>query len=986
MSSELDGPLDKCLEHHTFHQHCASGIPWRMLCKTYHKNKTDQVELDKSCTHFTEKGQLPQDRKCPTAVVQSENAGALIYKKYSVMSRAILEQELAAAGVVVSEKNIELSTRGIPTAKLPSPGTAVTAKYWIFPRTADKSLPVLKLVSETGCGKALSHLSPDENAYASHGNDAYKQLTETHKVALEFNEGALINYDTFKAVISGQDTTPSGGKLEQARPARKGSPASAPSGRKRWPAASLSPPPTTNAASYNASTTQADASLTAESLVESDMGSGKLPKTVIIADEEDDPSDNETAAGLRVLRHNRIRCDLWQTAVFGSDGNDRYQCERAGVTQRGRKNVDVANKLDEWAETYRKVGRLSAQFVMDSTPAEREAALDILRAEYGEIPTEVFHRLVAKTAAEQRDQASHGDYSKMLTCAFPWVLNSDDSPFNTADPKSAATLNSIQDKMAIYKSIVLTDTLKGMLLDKGGSIEYACKLCENINSKCLAIMNQRDFKPPAEEMDAISDVAASARLVMCVRKPSLLSDSIFLDALSEGKEFSSAQAPGRTCVSSVAYWITLSPELKTNFSSAVSRMDAYTETAKRLEISNEEISDHAISIDSAFTIDDVADLSKAVCRGLKAISYSHGAQVGCVAEALSAIMPDIISNLFDACAALLKKGSHPPQQVMPHISSVINEATVVIPLSAKISELEIQLGAMVRNNDMHSRRHEWLSANQAVTANCSEHELGLLDAAITKFQGANFYDDEELCGAALAALNTFLKRCVEDFPQPFPRDDVVGFMNSLQQFISKDPANDASCLGRGKLATFLVECLECSTHLEAASKVKAPESLSDPAHFLMQTACLQAQHGMDMVNARMDGTECMAVDPQLHTLIQKKLMCSVRSMLDKGKDHLQNRRAMLEITATESLDAATAVLTPLMGGLGDNKSYKDTIPSGKTWSKYKAHIEATLGASEIAANLDDHIKATDKVRLSHKSIEGCKTGDWKPSGRGHGDL
>ena len=53
-----------------------------------------------------------------------------------------------------------------------------------------------------------------------------------------------------------------------------------------------------------------------------------------------------------------------------------------------------------------------------------------------------------------------------------------------------------------------------------------------------------------------------------------------------------------------------------------------------------------------------------------------------------------------------------------------------------------------------------------------------------------------------------------------------------------------------------------------------------------------------------------------------------------------------------------------MGGLGGDKSYRDNIPPGKTWTRYKAHIDETLGKSEIAANLDVYINTADEACLN----------------------
>ena len=202
-----------------------------------------------------------------------------------------------------------------------------------------------------------------------------------------------------------------------------------------------------------------------------------------------------------------MQCDLWSTAIYGCEGNLRWQCERAAQTQRGRKQIDVANKLDDWAEKYRKVGWLSAHSIMDSTRDERDQGLEILEMEYGEIPSQLFPRLVTKKATESRDIARPCEFTEMLDCVFPWGLMELDTPFSVSDPKSSCLLNPIEERMTIFRAVVPNDTLKPFMLEKGGQREAAYKLCEDINGRCLAILNQRGFRPPETEPEVISDLA-----------------------------------------------------------------------------------------------------------------------------------------------------------------------------------------------------------------------------------------------------------------------------------------------------------------------------------------------------------------------------------------------------------------------------------------------------------------------------------------------
>jgi hypothetical protein len=76
---------------------------------------------------------------------------------------------------------------------------------------------------------------------------------------------------------------------------------------------------------------------------------------------------------------------------------------------------------------------------------------------------------------------------------------------------------------------------------------------------------------------------------------------------------------------------------------------------------------------------------------------------------------------------------------------------------------------------------------------------------------------------------------------------------------------------------------------------------------------------------------------------------------------VHDKLKFLETVGLETLEASAAVFEPIKYGLAGGKSYKDGMPTGKTWSKWKSHIEATLGESEVAANLDEQIKSSEKV-------------------------
>ena len=934
-----------------------------MLCKAYHSDKQSQDQLDASSAHYTETGKLPANDFYNAIVDKSDTIDAQVYVKYSLMSQAKLESELVDAGVIVSDKNIKLATHSLPTAVLAVPGTARTQRYWIFPHVKS-DMPVLKVSAGCRIGHSWMVLGTDENAYSQHGQDSFKHLA--NEPMLDIDETQLMHLDAFKYSLDPTRPPVDGTKWEKGRAAAvaKRANTSSPALTRKAPKSSTCSQQPENQPNMNSSQTAGAASpssIVAADLQDVDL-SDKQPKTLREQDEDEPASDAETTAALDVLRLNRGRCNLWRGAIHGADGNWRWQCERAAGTQRQFRNDDIANKLDLWTEKYKKVDKLSAEKIMKCNTSEVDAAIDILMEEYDEIPLEIFPRLVAKKGSEVRDTCKQGDYEKLLTVTFPWCLISEDTPFQVSDPKSAHMVNSLDEKITIFKQVVFSDGLKSMILEKGGSTKNAFKMCEATHSRCQGVLNQREFQPPPLELQAMTDIATACRFVMGLISPDLLSDSIYIDALSDAAEHVKASCAGKSCLSMAAYWVDSSVELKKPFNDNVARLDALQETSKRVDAAQEELQDVIIDLNREITLESIAEYSKAICKGLKAVAYSHGAQVGMVASVFSGKLPAHTVTLFEACKRLLKGNNHNPSKIMPHIVTVVSECSVVLPLNKQISELEVDLGLLQRSNEMNSRRHEWSSATSALTKQVSVETLGQVDAAVKKFEGANFFDDKDLKAGAAAALDAFLLHCIESFPKAPAREDIVGFTKDIQQFIDKDPSTSTECEPAQCLAVFLVAGRVAYTKMTEVISLDLSEKLTllDPLHDAAQQALLASQHATKHLSELIMYWSVTPPQTNMKEWIAELLERSSKLVVDAEKA-VQDKLKFLETVGLETLEASSAVLEPIKYGLAGGKSYKDGMPPGKTWSKWKSHIEATLGQSEVAATLDEQIKSSDKV-------------------------
>ena len=968
-SGGQDGTLDQCEQHAKFHAQCCKPVPWRVLCQSYHSDKTSQDELDQSCAHFTDKGKLPEDNiSQPTSVTKSDQADAEIYQKFSVMPKARLEAELREAGVIVSDKNITLATHNVPTAMLPMPGSATKQRYWIFPYTKGTDLPVLKLSS--GC--KLSHfkvLCEEGSAYSEHGLDSFKHTADTDM--LEIDEAKLIQWDAFRYSLD-VSRPPVEGKWEKARAAAASkrnasisSPASKIKAAKSVPVGKV---PVFSPSDQPG--TPSTASEPATALVDGDSAPGhKLPKAVREQDEDEAASDAETASGQEVVRVNRVRCDLWHAAIHGAEGNWRWQCERAAAHQRSLGNKDLANKLDEWCEYYKRVNWLAADKIMSATASEIESGLDVMYDQYDEVPAEIFPRLVAKRGAEVRIASKQGCYEPLINVTFPWCMMADDVPFSVPMPINAHMTNSLDDKLTIFRTVVFEDCLKDMILDKNKGTQNPFALCDTVHTKCQAVQNQRHYKPPPSELQAMSDVASACRFVMCLAKPDLLSDSIYIDAIKEACEFAKAQSAGKTCLSMVTYWVNSSVELKKSFQDVSSRLVALVETSKRIDTAKDELDDVTIDPNSEITLDCVADYSKAICKALKAVAYSQGAQVAMISQAFSETLPDHTLTLFEACKSLLKANKHSPNQVMEHIVKVVSEVSVVLPLNARISGLECDLASLQRNNDMNSRRHEWASATKALTTEVTLENLGQVDTAVKKFEGANFCDDSDLRAGAVAALQSFHVHCIEMYPLEPLRKDILGFTKDIQQFIAKDIAADSECIAATSLAEFLVAGCEAQRLMYDLKQLPLPEKLTllDAAHNAGQQAVLACKHALkqlsDLLTETSDKLVSAVATDTILAANMPELFARTKDLIKDGEKAVKKQLEYLETVALESLEASTAIVESVQYGLPVGKSYLEGMPTGKTWNKWKSHVESTLGQSDVAAGMDEQLKASEQVCL-----------------------
>ena len=170
--------------------------------------------------------------------------------------------------------------------------------------------------------------------------------------------------------------------------------------------------------------------------IESGPMAVRVPESVKLADEEPECDDDEDAEVARAdLRKNRMRCDLWDSAVNGKRGNDRWQCQRAAQHWRRLKYFDIANKLDAWANWELKVTCLSEESVSNTTHDERKEAIDILKTEFDVIPGEVKPRLCQEEAYAAIKHSNPGQYGDALDQCFPWIQLTDKKEFNDDGPR-----------------------------------------------------------------------------------------------------------------------------------------------------------------------------------------------------------------------------------------------------------------------------------------------------------------------------------------------------------------------------------------------------------------------------------------------------------------------------------------------------------------------------------------------------------------------
>ena len=106
------------------------------------------------------------------------------------------------------------------------------------------------------------------------------------------------------------------------------------------------------------------------------------------------------------------RSNLWDAALFGNAGNDRWQCERAAKHLRNCKEADhthYANQLESWAEMHGKCEVLSDAKIWSASRAEIQEGVSVLLDEFGTIPGPVKPRLCvayAKFTCEEQSKES----------------------------------------------------------------------------------------------------------------------------------------------------------------------------------------------------------------------------------------------------------------------------------------------------------------------------------------------------------------------------------------------------------------------------------------------------------------------------------------------------------------------------------------------------------------------------------------------------
>ena len=94
-----------------------------------------------------------------------------------------------------------------------------------------------------------------------------------------------------------------------------------------------------------------------------------------------------------------------------------------------------------------------------------------------------------------------------------------------------------------------------------------------------------------------------------------------------------------------------------------------------------------------------------------------------------------------------------------------------------------------------------------------------------------------------------------------------------------------------------------------------------------------------------------------------ELFARTKNLINDGEKAVKKKLEYLETVALESLEASTANVESIQYGFAGGKSYLEGMPTGKTWNNWQSHVQSTLGQSEVAANLDVQLKASEQVCL-----------------------
>ena len=123
-------------------------------------------------------------------------------------------------------------------------------------------------------------------------------------------------------------------------------------------------------------------------------------------------------------------------------------------------------------------------------------------------------------------------------------------------------------------------------------------------------------------------------------------------------------------------------------------------------------------------------------------------------------------------------------------------------------------------------------------------------------------------------------------------------------------------MARCRLAEYLVLGRNFVKNMYSAKSLEMPDSLSSPAHWILQDALLQTKHSMDMLQHKHAPDSFKDVGGALKLKVEGIFADCIKDILMDGQTQFDAIVKKLENVSTQSLVKATEALSPLKGGLG----------------------------------------------------------------------